>query len=113
MTPKQYTDKYGLFFESVAKNTAINTITAIELSYLITKEGSSYFTKYNNFYAIAAKKSKKYKKYNTPYLGIEAGINLIVNSPIWVNNKLGTLKANPDLQTKRITSLYFTDMALL
>lgn len=109
MTLNDYSNKYRLFFEAVSKNTAINPVTATELSYRLTKNGSDYYTKYNNFYAIADKNTRKYKKYLTPFEGIQAGVNLILKSPYWEANKLGTLKANPELQTKRILSLIFAD----
>lgn len=109
MTLTEFTNKYKLFFEAVAKGTAINPVTALELSYRLTKNGSPYYTKYNNFYAIADKNSRKYKKYLTPFDGIKAGVNLILKSPYWESNKLGTLKGNSALQTKRILSLIFAD----
>jgi len=98
-----------MFFEAVTKGTALNPVTALELSYRLTKNGSSYYTKYNNFYAIADKNTFKYKKYLTPFEGIQSGVNLILNNPIWTQYKLGTLKANPSLQTRRISSLIFAD----
>jgi hypothetical protein len=109
MSLTDFNNKYGLFFKAVAGNTAINPQTALELSYRLTKNGSQYYTKNNNFYAIADKNSRKYKKYLTPFEGIEAGVNLILKNPIWTANKLGTLKANPKLQTQRILSLFFAD----
>jgi hypothetical protein len=109
MTLQDFNAKYRLFFESITNKTAINPITAMELSYRLSKNGSDYFTKNNNFYAIADINSRKYKKYLTPFEGIEAGVNKIVNSPMWTQYKLGTLKANPALQTKRILELLFAD----
>lgn len=107
MTLGEFRAKYGMFFTAVADKTAMNPETALELSYRLTDSGSEYFTRHNNFYAVADKFSKKYRRYPTPFTGIEAGLSLIIGNKLWTDRKLGTLKGNAALQTKRILATIY------
>lgn len=108
MTLAEYTYKYRAFFEPIVKNKPISLEAALRLSYELTKPVPKIL-KYNNFFAVANKASKKYNKYLTPFEGITQGINLIVNQKDFTTLKLGTLKANPELQTKRIIAAFYND----
>ena len=103
-----YTSKYRAFFEPILKNKPISLEAALKLSYELTKPVPKIL-KYNNFFAVANKSTKKYNKYLTPFDGITQGINLIINQKDFTALKLGTLKANPELQTKRILAAFYND----
>ena len=108
MSFAEYTYKYRAFFEPIVKNKPISLEAALRLSYEITKPVPKIL-KYNNFFAVANKGTKKYKQYLTPFDGISNGINLIINKKEFTDLKLGTLKANPELQTKRIIQAFYND----
>lgn len=108
MNLNEYTFKYRPFFEAVTKNSPIALETAIRLSFELTKPVPKIL-KYNNFFAVANQPTKKYKQFNTPFEGIKYGLNLIINNPNFAKLKLGTLKANPELQTKRIFAALYND----
>ena len=57
--------------------------------------------KCNNLFAIADS-NKKFYSYATPIHGIDAGMELLTKNPQFVQNKIGTLKANPKLQLAKI-----------
>lgn len=108
MSYLEFLYKYRNFFEAIVKNSPLSLEAATRLSYELTKPVPKIL-KYNNFYAIANKESKKYKQYLTPFEGIKSGVNLITGNPKFNELKLGTLKANPELQTKRILEAYYND----
>lgn len=108
MSYAEYTYKYRAFFEPIVKNKPISLEAALRLSYELTKPVPKIL-KFNNFFAVANKGTKKYNKYLTPFDGISSGINLIVNKKEFTDLKLGTLKANPELQTKRIIQAFYND----
>jgi hypothetical protein len=96
--------KYLNFFSAIAIKSAINPISLIKLSYDIT-QGDPKLIKSNNFFAIKPKNSKVFHKYATPFEGIEKGIEIIKSHPDYAKSKLGTLKANENLQYLRLRSL--------
>jgi hypothetical protein len=108
MTELEYIYKYRPFFEAVAAKFPIAKETALKLSYELTKPQIKIL-KINNFFAVANNQTKKFKQFNTPFEGIEYGLKLIVNNPKFTELKLGTLKANPELQTKKILSAFYND----
>jgi len=57
--------------------------------------------KHNNFFAIADSK-KVFKRFPTPWEGIESGVQKIIQDPKFVALKVGTLKANPIKQVQKI-----------
>jgi hypothetical protein len=101
MNLPEFKARYSSFFEAVASKTAIAPDTALEISYYLSGTNPKLL-KQNNFFALADSKARKYKSYSTPFEGISEGITALVNSRKWTTNKLGTLRANPALQTKRI-----------
>lgn len=105
MSLAEYRAKYGMFFKAVSEKTALHPDAAIEISYYIVRCDLDFFTKKNNFFAIADRANAKYRSYSTPFEGIQAGLALITGHSIWSEKKLGTLKANPALQTRRVMIL--------
>lgn len=108
MTYNDFASKYTNFFAPIVRNTPISLDAALKLSYELTKPVPKTL-KYNNFFAIANQQTKKYKQYLTPFDGIKAGLNLLLSNKDFIALKLGTLKANPDLQVKRILAAFYTD----
>lgn len=99
MTFQQFSNKYADFFFVTAQKTAINPAALLSISYVLSLKRPENL-KYNNFFAIA--RNGVFNKYATPFLGIESGINLIINNPKFVKYKIGTLKANPTKQFEKI-----------
>ncbi len=96
--------KYFNFFSAVALKSAINPISLIKLSYDIT-QGNPKLIKLNNFFAVKPKNSNVFHKYQTPFEGIEKGMDLIKSHPDYAKSKIGTLKSNENLQYLRLKSL--------
>jgi hypothetical protein len=96
--------KYGMVFDHLFDKSSINPSVGKKISYQLTL-GKSPLLKQNNFFAIANKESKKYKRFSTPMEGVQSGIDLILSNPLYSINKVGTLKANPKKQLSKIQSL--------
>jgi hypothetical protein len=99
-----YAIKYLTFFSAIALKSAINPLALLKLSYDITK-GDPKLIKFNNFFAVKGKNAKDFNKYNTPFDGIIAGLDVIKNHPDFAKTKVGTLKANENLQYLKLKSL--------
>ena len=95
---------YLPYFTAVAIKSAINPIALLKLSYDITN-GNKKLLQSNNFFGLKPKNGKEFNKYKTPFEGIQAGIDKIQNHPDFVKNKIGTLKANENLQHIRIKQM--------
>lgn len=95
---------YLNFFTAVALKSAINPISLLQLSYDITK-GDPKLIKFNNFFAVKSKNSNVMHKYKTPFDGINAGLEVIKNHPDFEKTKVGTLKANENLQYQKLRNL--------
>lgn len=95
---------YLNFFTAVAVKSAINPISLLKLSYDITN-GDPKLIKFNNFFAVKSKNSNVFHKYNTPFDGISAGLDVIKNHPDFEKTKIGTLKANENLQYNKLRKL--------
>jgi hypothetical protein len=95
---------YLIFFNAVAAKSAINSLALLRLSYDLTN-GDSKLIKNNNFFAVKSKNSNVFNKYSTPFEGIAAGLEVIKNNPNFDKLKLGTLKANENLQYLKLRSL--------
>jgi hypothetical protein len=108
MNYNEFVYKYRAFFEPIVKNTPLSLEAALQLSYELTKPVPKIL-KVNNFFAVANKEQKKYKQYLTPFEGIKSGVQLIINNPQFETLKLGTLKANPELQATRIIKSFYND----
>jgi hypothetical protein len=95
---------YLPFFNVVASESAINPMALLLLSHDIT-QGNIKLLKANNFFAIKYKTAKDFHKYPTIFDGINAGIDKLKSHPDFVKNKIGTLKANQNLQYQKLKSL--------
>lgn len=98
----QFVKKYSSFFFVVTQKTAINPVALMQISFLLTGSKTNLL-KFNNFFAVA--RNNVFNKYSTPFAGIEAGVNLIVNNPKFAVLKAGTLKANPEKQVEKIKQI--------
>ena len=96
--------KYLNFFSAIALKSAINPISLLKLSYDLT-QGDPKLIKSNNFFAIKPKNSKVFNKYSTPFEGIEKGLDIIKSHPEYEVSKVGTLKANENLQYLKLRKL--------
>jgi hypothetical protein len=96
--------KYLSFFTAVALKSAINPLALLQLSYDITS-GNPKLIKLNNFFAVKPKNAKDFHKYSTPFDGINAGLEVIKNHPDFEKTKIGTLKANENLQYLKLKNL--------
>jgi hypothetical protein len=96
--------KYLDYFTAVAVKSAINPIALLKLSYDISG-GNSKLLKNNNFFAIKPKNGKDFHKYSTPFEGIMAGLEIIKSHPDFEKSKVGTLKANENLQYLKLKNL--------
>lgn len=105
MTLQQYSDCYDKFFIVVSQKSPINPAALLTISYLIIlkRPEKRELLRYNNFFAIA--RDKKFKKFSTPFEGINSGIDLIVQNPKFAALKIGTLKANPIKQVEKLKTL--------
>jgi hypothetical protein len=99
-----YAMKYLTFFTAIAIKSAINPISLIKLSYDITS-GDPKLIKNNNFFAVKGKTAKDFNKYSTPFDGINAGLEVIKQHPDFEKTKIGTLKANENLQYLKLKNL--------
>lgn len=97
-------NKYFNFFSAVAFKSAINPLSLIRLSWDIT-QGDPKLIKNNNFFAVKPKNSDVFHKYSTPFEGIEKGLDIIKSHPDYGKSKIGTLKANENLQYLKLKSL--------
>jgi cell division septation protein DedD len=91
--------KYKMYFEAVAQKTPINTDALMKLSFDLVGTKPK-LQKANNFFAIA--RGDKYNAYQTPFAGIQGGIDYLVNNPQFAKLKIGTLKANAVKQYERL-----------
>lgn len=96
--------KYLDYFAAVALKSAINPISLLKLSYDLTN-GNQKLLKNNNFFAVKPKNGEVFHKYATPFDGINAGLDIIKNHPEFEKTKIGTLKANENLQYQKLRSL--------
>lgn len=96
--------KYLDFFTAIALKSAINPISLLKLSYDLTK-GDPKLIKTNNFFAIKPKNGNVFHKYNTPFDGIEKGLEIIKSHPEYEVSKVGTLKANENMQYLKLRKL--------
>jgi len=96
--------KYLDYFTAVALKTAINPISLLKLSYDINN-GNTKLLKNNNFFAVKPKNGKDFHKYATPFEGINAGLDIIKSHPDYEKSKIGTLKANENLQYLKLKNL--------
>lgn len=96
--------KYLTFFTAIAIKSAINPLSLLKLSYDITS-GDPKLIKFNNFFAVKTKNANVMNKYSTPFDGINAGLEVIKNHPDFVKTKIGTLKANENLQYLKLKNL--------
>lgn len=94
--------KYKMYFDAITAKTSINSAALLRLSYDLVGNNPK-LQKANNFFAIA--RGDKYNAYNTPFDGIQAGIDLFTNNPLYAKFKMGTLKANPIKQYERLKLL--------
>jgi hypothetical protein len=99
-----YAIKYLTFFTAIAIKSAINPISLLKLSYDITS-GDPKLIKNNNFFAVKGKTAKDFNKYKTPFDGINAGLEVIKQHPDFEKTKIGTLKANENLQYLKLKNL--------
>jgi hypothetical protein len=99
-----YQLKYLNFFTAIALKSAINPISLLKLSYDITS-GDPKLIKFNNFFAVKTKNANVFNKYSSPFDGINAGLDVIKNNPNFAKTKIGTLKANENLQYLKLKSL--------
>jgi cell division septation protein DedD len=88
-----------MYFEAVAQKTPINTDALMKLSFDLVGNKPK-LQKANNFFAIA--RGDKYNAYQTPFAGIQGGIDYLVNNPQFAKLKIGTLKANAVKQYERL-----------
>ena len=95
---------YLPFFNVVASESAINPMALLQLSYDITG-GNIKLLKANNFFAIKSLSAKDFHKYPTIFDGINAGIDKLKSHPDFAKNKIGTLKANQNLQYQKLKNL--------
>lgn len=102
MTFKEYAAKYGAFFTSVCNKTAINPAALLTLSYQQI-ENKPQLLKVNNLFAV--QNGGKLKTYKTPFEAIENAIQVITANPEFTRQKIGTLRANPKLQFKKIRAI--------
>lgn len=96
--------KYLDYFTAVALKTAINPISLLKISYDLTN-GNQKLLKNNNFFAVKKKNAEVFNKYATPFDGINAGLDIIINHPEFVKTKVGTLKANESMQHQKLRAL--------
>lgn len=96
--------KYLNFFTAIAIKSAINPISLIKLAYDIN-QGDQKLIKTNNFFAIKPKNGKVFNNYTTPFEGIEKGLEIIKSHPEYEVSKVGTLKANENLQYLKLRTL--------
>ena len=96
--------KYLDFFTAIAIKSAINPISLLKLSYDIN-QGDTKLIKSNNFFAIKPKNGNVFHKYATPFEGIEKGLEIIKSHPNYEVSKVGTLKANENLQYLKLRKL--------
>ena len=94
--------KYRPYFQAVTEKTPINTDALMKLSFDLVGSKPK-LQKANNFFAIA--RGNKYNAYQTPFAGIQGGIDLFVNNPQFAKLKIGTLKANGVKQYERLKLL--------
>ena len=99
-----YILKYLNFFDAIALKSSINTMALLKLSYDINK-GNTKLIKINNFFAVKNKNRNVFNKYATIFEGINAGLDIIKNNPDYTKYKLGTLKANENLQYLKMKNL--------
>ena len=91
--------QYGAFFQSCAAGSAINPTALANISFLVT-QGRPDLLRINNFFAI--QRAGQYRRFATPFEGINAGIELLTNHKQFTILKIGTLKANPKKQYERL-----------
>jgi hypothetical protein len=96
--------KYLDYFTAVAIKSAINPIALLKLSYDLTANNQKLL-KNNNFFAVMPKNGKVFNKYSTPFEGINAGLEIIKSHPEYNRSKVGTLKANENLQYLKLKNL--------
>ena len=96
--------KYLDYFAAVALKSAINPISLLKLSYDLTANNQKLL-KQNNFFAVKPKNGQVFNKYGTPFDGINAGLEIIKNHPEYERSKIGTLKANENLQYLKLKNL--------
>jgi hypothetical protein len=97
--------KFVPWFIAVAKKTAINPQALMKISNDLTKHNPKLL-KHNNFFAVKPRDTEKdFHKYKTPHDGIQAGVDIITRHPKFQQNKIGTLKANENLQYQKLREL--------
>ena len=96
--------KYINYFTAATLKTAINPIALLKLSYDINN-GNTKLLKNNNFFAVKPKNGKDFNKYATPFEGINSGLDIIKSHPDFEKSKVGTLKANENLQYYKLKNL--------
>jgi hypothetical protein len=102
MNQTDFVLRYGPFFEATAKNTAIHPMALVGIAHVITGQNTALL-KANNFFGI--QRNGQYKKFATPFDGIQNGIEILTNNPKFSSLKIGTLKANPKKQIERLLLL--------
>lgn len=102
MNPKfqLFTKKYGMYFDVVLVKYPISSSVAQIISYDLI-HNKPILLKANNFFAIADH-NKVFKRFSTPWDGIESGVKKIVQDPKFAQLKVGTLKANPKKQLQKV-----------
>jgi len=100
MNHTSFGKKYSIFFDQVMVNKPISSVVAQMISYDLIFD-KPQLLKQNNFFAIADQK-KVFKRFPTPWDGIESGVQKIIQDPNFVAFKVGTLKANPIKQVQKI-----------
>ena len=92
------------WFQVCCEKTSLHPMALYRISQDLLANRSRLI-KHNNFFAIGPGSGANYRSYPTPAAGIQAGIDLITKHPEFVSRKIGTLKANPDAQYRRIASM--------
>jgi cell division septation protein DedD len=101
-TENFFYSKYKAYFDAITKKTSINSDALLKFSFDLVGDKPK-LQKANNFFAIA--RGNKYNAYQTPFDGIQGGVDLFVNNPMYDKLKIGTLKANPIKQLEKLKLL--------
>lgn len=93
-----------IWMAACCQGTALNPEALIRISNDLLAHRQR-LARHNNYFAIGSGAGANYRSYPTPAAGIQAGIEKILSNPEFAKLKIGTLKANPDVQYARLKKM--------
>lgn len=102
MNLEEFRNRYQLFFDAAAQRCAINPTSLANIAFCISGN-QKQLLRTNNFFGV--QRNGRYRTFTTPFEGIASGVEIILANPDFAKMKIGTLKANPKIQTERLKIL--------